>query len=117
MNDRLATEHRIVERYVAMADASSRMLAAAREDDWDGVCAVEKECAGIIAELSTIGDLSPADPGLRRQKFDLMRRVLADDAELRLLTQPWMRKLETMMKTSDTSAKLGRTYGGQAFRD
>ena len=117
MNDRLHVERQIVERYVRMADASHRMLSAARDDDWDAVCAVERECAGIIAELSTMGDLSPSDPDLRSRKLGLMKRVLADDAELRLLTQPWMRKLEGMLQTSTTTARLHRAYGAGSARD
>lgn len=112
MSERLEAERQIVERYRRMADASQRMLDAARQDDWDRVCLVERECAGLVAELSTMGDLAPADPGLRRQKIDLMKRVLADDAELRLLSQPWLRKLETLMRTPDNTARLSRAYGG-----
>ena len=58
-----------------------------------------------------MGDLAPADPTLRQQKIELMRRVLADDAEIRLLTQPWLKKLDAMLRTPDTAARLGRTYG------
>lgn len=111
MKERTEVEQVIVERYGRMADASLRMLSAARLDDWDLVCAIEKECAALIAELSTIGDLVPSDPALRQQKIDLMKRVLADDAELRLLTQPWLRKLDSLMRSPETAARLGRTYG------
>ena len=111
MNARMETERQIVDRYRRMADASGRMLAAARQDDWDQVCTVEQECTRLIAELSGIGDLAPTDPSLRQQKLDLMKRVLADDAEIRLLTQPWLRKLDTLLRSPDNAARLGRAYG------
>lgn len=111
MTTRLETEQQIVERYRQMADASHRMLDAARDDDWDRVCAVEQECARLIKDLSKMGDLAPVDPALRQQKLDLMRRVLADDAEIRLLTQPWLRKLDTMLRSPGTAARLDRAYG------
>jgi flagellar protein FliT len=94
-----------------MADASGRMLSAARVEAWDQVCEIEKECAALVAALSTMGDLAPTDPTLREQKLDLMRRVLADDAEIRHLSQPWLKKLDAMMRSPATTARLKRAYG------
>ena len=111
MTSTLTKEQQIVDRYRSMADASRRMLDAAREDDWDRVCAVEQECALLIADLSMMGDLAPTDPLLRQQKVDLMKRVLANDAELRLLTQPWLKKLDAMLHTPDNAARVSRAYG------
>ena len=108
-------EGQIVERYRRMADASRRMLLAARGDDWSEVCNVEKECAQLIGELSTMGDLAPTDPALRQQKLDLMRRVLADDAEIRVLSQPWLARLDAMMRTPATAQRLHRAYGAGSF--
>lgn len=111
MNERHAMEQQIVDRYARMASASHRMLLAAREDDWDRVCEAEQECSAIIAELSTMGDLSPADPELRQRKLGLMKRVLADDAEIRLLSQPWRNKLESILAAPTMTARLDRAYG------
>ncbi len=115
MNARIEIERDIVERYRRMADASSRMLTAARDDDWDRVCLIEKDCAGIVAELSTIGDLSPSDPELRQQKIALMRRVLADDAAIRQLSEPWMAKLDAMMRNAGNVGRVQRAYGAGHF--
>lgn len=111
MNARLETEQQIVERFGRMADASRRMLEAARQKDWDAVCAVEKECTALIAELSQMGDLAPTDPELRRQKVDLIKRVLAADAEIRALTQPWLEKLDAVLRGTDPAARLDRGRG------
>ena len=116
MTARLDIERGIVERYRRMADASGRMLSAARLDDWDAVCVVEKECAALIAELSTMGDLAPTDPSLRQQKLEFMKRVLANDAEIRLLSQPWLKKLEGMMQAPSTTERLHRAYGASSLR-
>ncbi len=108
---RLDTERRIVDRYRRMADASARMLSAAKRDDWNEVCAIEKECARLIAELIDIGDLSPKDPALRQEKLELVRRVLADDAAIRLLSQPWLQNLDAMLRSPATAARVNRAYG------
>lgn len=111
MNERLEMETQVVERYTRMADASQRMLRAARDGDWDKVCEVEQECTRLIVELSRMGDLAPTDPELRRQKLGLMKRVLADDAEIRVLSQPWLKKLDALMRSPETAARLDRAYG------
>lgn len=116
MSERRDVEVRIVDRYRRMATASGQMLSAARLDDWDAVCRLENECAALIAELTTMGDLAPADPELRQQKIDLMKRVLADDAEIRLLSQPWLAKLDAMMRTRSTTDRLKRAYGPTFLR-
>lgn len=115
MNARLENERQVVERYRRMAEASGRMVSAARDDDWDRVCVLEKDCARIVAELSSMGDLSPSDPDLRQQKIALMRRVLADDAEIRQLSEPWMAKLDAMMRTSENVGRVQRAYGAGQF--
>ena len=115
MSSRMELEQQIVERYRRMADASRRMLAAARIDDWDTVCGVEKECADLVVELSGMGDLAPRDPALHQQKVALMKRVLADDAEIRQLSQPWLHKLDVMMRGPSTIDRLNRAYGSGSY--
>ncbi len=117
MSARIEAERHIVERYERMADASHRMLVAARDEDWDRVCAIEKECVALVDELSKMGDLVPKDPALREQKLDLMKRLLDNDAELRLLSQPWLKKLDAMLRSPQTALRLGRAYGSGSFRD
>ena len=116
MSSRPEVERQIVVCYRHMAEASHCMLNAARSGDWDQVCALEETCARLIDELSAIGDLAPVDPDMRRQKLDLMKRVLADDAEIRLLTQPWLKKLDTMLRSPETAARLGRAYGSGSLQ-
>ncbi len=111
MSAHLEAERQIVACYERMADASARMLTAARRNDWDAVCAVEEECAALIAELAQMGDLAPTDPVFCRRKSDLIKRVLSDDAEIRMLTQPWLKKLDAMLRTADDTARPGRAYG------
>jgi flagellar protein FliT len=104
-------EDRIIACYESMSRATDKMLAAARENDWDRVVSAEKECSQIIENLKQLGDLAPRDPHVRRRKAEIIRKVLADDAEVRNLTQPWLRQLEGYLRSADTSKKLGHTYG------
>jgi flagellar protein FliT len=104
-------ENFIIAHYESISNATAEMLEAARRNDWDGVVAAERDCARIIEKLKELGDLAPRDPSLRHRKAEIIRKVLADDAEVRYLTEPWLRQLEGYLRSSGTSKKLGHAYG------
>jgi len=99
-------ENRIIACYEMISRATGRMLVAARENDWNNVVAAENECSLVIDELKKLGDLVPSDLLLRQRKAAIVRKVLADDAEIRNLTQPWLRKLDGYLQ-SVGNKKLG----------
>jgi flagellar protein FliT len=103
-------ESRIIACYEMISHATGKMLAAARENDWNKVISAENECSLIIDELKKLGDLAPSDLLLRQRKAEIIRKVLADDAEIRNLTQPWLRKLDGYLQ-SVSNKKLGHISG------
>ena len=98
MKTRLDVDRCIVDCYRRIGDASARMLQAAERNDWEGVSSAERDCVERIADLSGIEDLMPADPSLRRQKVELVKRLLADDARIRYLGQPWLKKFDAILR-------------------
>lgn len=96
--------------YEALAAASGRMLRAAQASDWDALIEHEKECAGMIEALRAADAGSRLDAAGRLRKGSLIRQVLAEDAEIRRLTQPWLRALEDMLRASTNRARLGDHY-------
>jgi len=87
-------QNSLIDYYRALESASMGMLAAARTDDWDGVVRLESTCAVLIEQLrfaSTIREL-PAEQ--RLEKSGIMRRILANDAQIRYLAEPWMGHFE-----------------------
>jgi flagellar protein FliT len=106
-----AEEHDIIGRYEAIAQTTCRMLDAARVSDWEGLVAHERMCAGLIAELKAAGDdkraLSREGTARKRQ---IIRKLLADDAEIRNLTQPWLAKLETLLRAGANQRRINASY-------
>ncbi|MCA1854681.1 flagellar protein FliT [Massilia oculi] len=102
----------ILLHYQAMGELSTRMLAAAQADDWDGVAELERECA---AHVQTLRD---KDPGVewsgphRARKAELIRQILADDRVIRDLAAPWMAKLSALISSSRVQSRLTSAYGG-----
>jgi flagellar protein FliT len=98
--------------YEAIAEASGRMLGAARQNDWDRFVAEERRCRELVAGLQALPEL-PLTESDRARKSALLRRMLADDAEIRNLAEPWMRHLQEMLSCSGNHRRLDDSYGNQ----
>ncbi len=107
--DLTATMNASIGIYQDIATATARMLAAARRADWDALVSAESACASHIERArAATGD--PLDAEGRRLKAQLIRRMLADDAEIRACVQPWMKQLEEMLSLSARRARAGDSY-------
>jgi flagellar protein FliT len=81
--------------YEAIVDASQLMLAAMRRRDRQGLVDAERQCAVLIARVQAMAAVSgPLDEHGMKRKQEIMRSLLADDAEMRNLTQPWLTRLD-----------------------
>jgi flagellar protein FliT len=96
----------MIEHYRAIAASSRRMLDAARRDDWDQVSREEDRCRHLISGLKQAGTEGGVPIG-RRQRLILLRAMLADDAEIRDLSEPWLKQLEALLsgRTSRTTLR------------
>lgn len=85
--------------YESIAQVSALMLASAREGDWEGVLEAERCAASLIARLRAVaaGDAGLDDAGTRRKR-EIMRKVLAEDALIRDLAHPWLRRADAYLK-------------------
>lgn len=100
----------IIAHYASIAASSGRMLAAARDGDWDALVAAEHECADRVAALEALGHIAPKDEYERATRIGLLRTILANDAEIRSLTEPWMQKLEGMIGSMGQGRRVRQAY-------
>jgi flagellar protein FliT len=84
----------LIDYYKAIEDSSAQMLEAARVEDWDGVIRYEGACAVLIEQLRHRAQSEELVPELRAEKSRIMRRILENDAQIRLLAEPWLQYLE-----------------------
>jgi flagellar protein FliT len=83
--------------YKALEKASTDMLCAARQADWDQVVKLEGACVLLIAQLKhAAGETSLAAEDAKL-KTQLMQRILVNDAEIRALAEPWLEDLDLML--------------------
>ncbi|MFZ6755924.1 flagellar protein FliT [Undibacterium sp. Ji50W] len=101
----------LITLYENVATITGNMLEAARSRDWELLGRLESDCSSrvqLLRENEIPSDL-PAD--MRDKKIRIIKQILADDKEIRDITEPWMAQLSDMMKSSSTSQKLSRAYG------
>jgi flagellar protein FliT len=89
----------LLDHYDAIARASQLMLEAARHSDWDEVSRQEERCRILIAALKAASLEAPLRPADNRRRMDLLRRILADDAEIRGRADPWLKQLERLISS------------------
>jgi flagellar protein FliT len=97
--------------YEAVENLTSQMLLAAKAEDWDKLAALESDCAKYIEQLKFYENVVPLSKDASQRKAASIKRILADDLEIRNLVSPRMAKLSALMNSSQNGKKLNQTYG------
>jgi flagellar protein FliT len=87
----------IIAIYEAILTITGRMLKAAQSADWEGLITLEHECRGLTKKLMISDKNKVLSNDLRQRKQEIIQQILADDAEIRTLTQPWMAQLQNIL--------------------
>ncbi|MBI3229216.1 MAG: flagellar protein FliT [Burkholderiales bacterium] len=101
----------IIALYEDVSKLTAQMLAAARAGDWDTLVQLEGHCASHVQSLREGEPPEPLTGGLRERKVQIIHQILADDREIRNLTEPWMAQLAALMNNAGTERKLSSAYG------
>ena len=80
--------------YQAIERASQDMLEAARHGNWDEVLKLESACALLISQLKHSAATSALGQDEAQFKSRIMQRILVNDAEIRILAEPWLDELD-----------------------
>lgn len=101
----------VISLYEKLAGITDQMVSAARVRDWERLAALEALCASHVATLKKEDPPAPLPSGVREQKARIIQKILADDREIRNITEPWMRHLSALINSTDTERKLSQAYG------
>lgn len=97
----------ILRQYQTIADISSKMLDLARTDKWDQVVELGHAYHSAVETLRGLDDLGHEDRSARRS---LLTRILDDDANIRRLASPELRRLEALLGNMKRQQDVLRTY-------
>jgi flagellar protein FliT len=100
----------VVSLYEAIAVITDQMLTAARSSNWKQMVILEKTCAQYI-ETIKCNEREVASGAIRDRKVKIIQKILADDREIRNITEPWMANLSRQIGNINAKQKLVKAYG------
>lgn len=101
----------VLSLYETVASLTHQMLAAARESNWEKLAELELRCAKHIDILKQDTAIPRLTGVGRERKAIIIQKILADDREIRSLTEPWMEQLSAILNNAGTKRKLSQVYG------
>jgi flagellar protein FliT len=103
-------QEQVLDIYGSIATKTAEMLDSAKQGDWDRLVALERDYADLIERLKRTDKGVLADAGFAQRKVALIRKVLADDAEIRRYTEPWMEQLDAHLGSARQQRQLQNAY-------
>lgn len=99
-----------LQTYESISLLSTQMLEAARRSDWGRLTSLERDCSHLVDQLRrTEGGLA-ADDARRARKVEIIKKVLAEDAAIRDLVEPWMAELQALIGSTGRRRQLQQAY-------
>ena len=95
---------------------TGEMREAARVGEWDRLAGLEQSCAALVTKLREVQP-TRLPPDLQRQKVELIHKILADDAEIRTYTEPWVRRLQTLLGDASMARRVHEAYDLSALKN
>jgi flagellar protein FliT len=96
--------------YELIADLTNQMLMAAKMQDWDLLLELESSCTEQVEKLKSLKQESPPSRDNQDHKLASIKRILADDRQIRDLVSPRMAKLNSLISATQNGKKLTRAY-------
>ncbi len=103
----------VIENYEFLSSITAQMRVAATDGQWDQLVELEKQCSQHVAIMKTQDMDIPPNESTRLRKVELIRKILADDAEIRNRTEPWVEQLQRIMHSTGQERRLQQTYSNE----
>jgi len=101
----------VISNYESLASLTGAMRAAAVDGEWDALVGLEQQCSRQVAIMKSADGQTGLDEATRQQKIKLIKKILADDAEIRNRTESWMGQLQRVMQSNRHEQRLNQSYG------
>lgn len=96
----------VIENYELLSALTAQMRAAAARGDWEQLAELEQQCSQHAEIMQAQGADTPINESTRLRKVALIRKILADDAEIRNHIDPWMAQLQRSMPGAGQARRL-----------
>lgn len=102
---------RVLATYERLLACSSRMLALAREHDWEALIREETDYLCVVSGLAELERGVQLGPRQQDRKAELLARILEQDGELRRRLVARRDELSALIGVSRRRRDLSRSYG------
>lgn len=102
----------VIANYESLSALTNEMRDAAEHGEWEQLVELEQQCSRKIAEMKPADEAVALDERSRQLKIQLIKKILANDAEIRDRTQAWMGQLQRILQSNRQEQRLQRAYGG-----
>lgn len=99
----------VIQRFESILALANRMRAAADLSEWDQLVELEQEYSRRVADLSSTIDMP--DDATRMQLIQILRRILANDAEIRSRAEIRIGQLAGDIQSNRQEQRLNQAYG------
>lgn len=101
----------VLANYESLSALTGQMREAAAQGEWDQLVRIEQQRGELVAAMKPLDAEVRLDEAARQRKIQLINKIMADDAEIRNLTQTWMSQLQLSMQSNLQEQRLQRAYG------
>ena len=101
----------VITQYEFLSDLTSQMRDAAIQGEWDRLAGIQLQCSEQVAAMRPVDATTTLDESSRQRKIHLIKKILADDAEIRNHTEVWMDQLQRIMQNNRQERRLLQIYG------
>lgn len=104
-------QNAVIDCYEQIAPLVARMLELARAGNWDALVTLEAQFRADIEQLKGIDMTDALDLAQRERKHRLLKRILADDAEIRNILSPQLARIGALLGSMQQQHYLHQAYG------
>lgn len=103
----------VIENYQRISSLSAQMRVSATQGEWDHLVELEKQCSLCVESIKSQDATTTLNESDLLHKAELIRKILADNAEVRKHTEPWMAQLQRTMQSAGQEHRLHQAYSGE----
>ena len=100
----------VINNYESLSALTGQMREAATHGEWDQLVGLEQRCSQQVAAMKPADATTALDDSARQRKIQLIKKILADDAEIRNHTEVWMGQLQRILQSNRQEQRLHQAY-------
>lgn len=105
----------VIANYESLSALTGKMRDAAVNGKWEELVSLEHQSGELVSVMKIIDAEINLDEPARAYKAQLINKILADETEVRKLTEVWMIELQGILQSIEQSnrqeQRLQNTYG------